>query len=220
MPQTIDFCKRVDIKTGLWYDCGCGKRVPVREGRPWTIGRFNDHLKHDAKHRDWIRRTTEMKQLELKKKSDGQELTTTEKSTLLQLMKVQTPMSTFFQPLPKPDGKGSIPSTKETVPKVNADTVDLTAGGSPSRKLATCEGILPDYCKKGIYEYLRVYALYSTVHELASYVIRYMVMRRHSFAQLFSKGCTRGRGVMRNTRKGTIFSCPECDRLRYVFYFV
>jgi len=92
-----------------------------------------------------------MKQLEIKKKSDGQELTKTEKSTLLQLIKVQAPMSTFFQPLPKPDGKGSRPSTKATITKVSVDTVDLTAEGSPSRKLATCEGILPDYRKKGIY---------------------------------------------------------------------
>ena len=49
--MNILLCARVDLKMVLWFDCSvCNTEVKGRSDRPFTIGRWNEHINSGSAH--------------------------------------------------------------------------------------------------------------------------------------------------------------------------
>ena len=87
LPETNEYCSRVDMVHGLWAWCGlCNKELLSRFERSFTLSRWNDHEK-TSEHADHTWRLCDIAELDLKKKAMGKTLTSTEQTTLGQLSK-------------------------------------------------------------------------------------------------------------------------------------
>lgn len=93
LPQTCKECRAVDHKYGRWYHCDiCDREIAVRgDGRDFTLGSWNEHVKTDDAHLKAVARRKEVRRLKLKRKKVP--LTKDEQYELNQMDKKQTPMS-------------------------------------------------------------------------------------------------------------------------------
>ena len=62
LPINDKCCIKVDTVKGLWAKCVCSDIVKSREGRPFTVARWNEHLV-TKKHVDFLVKIAEKAQL-------------------------------------------------------------------------------------------------------------------------------------------------------------
>lgn len=208
LPKTDAHC---GPKNGLWYYCDtCSKTVAARTGRPFTLGRWHDHTTESAEHLAKVKLQEEMKRVELKKKSEGKSLTSMEQRTVDQLGKRQAPLNQFFVAKKKKASSASLPSS-------SASSLSASISSAPTAKPSattpvTCEGMFPDYKKKGIKESFQAYALFASIDSSSEYKIRYVGQEKS--VNFCSKACAGTKGTYCKTKNGTIFSCNGCTELR------
>ena len=216
LPTNDEHCSSVDRKHGLWIVCvTCNKSVTCRNRRTFTLARWNNH-KNSPEHKEIIRRLKEVKLLVLKKKMGTTTLTALEKATHKQLRSKQSPLFQFYghkkQQASNPKNSSSTITNGSPTPPSAAESTQ-TKNTSPSKKPATCEGILSDFCG-ATKQPLNVYALYALVVEQSKYKVGNVGMGRKKFLQIFDKGCNGTGGKFCKTKKGNIFACIKFDDLR------
>jgi hypothetical protein len=212
------YCSRVDIESGLWAFCKlCNKRVPTKDGRPFTIGSWNSHRKdvattHNKKLADQKLQNTE----DLRRRGMAGTLTEKEKSRLKQDSKKQQSLSTIFKKksasdaaIGVPVGKGVLESSTNTVtvPKRNNTSAIIAV---PT--VRTCEGILQD-SRGSIQDKISAYWRYASMME-TNYVGGLVGTGTITFAQLFDKTCD-GIGVKKSKKINLpdfqeIWQCAQC----------
>ncbi len=82
-------------------------------------------------------------------------------------------------------------------------------------KMTTCEEIFPVYKSNsngGMRDAIRVYSLYGATDSKSSYKVGYVV----NLPTLCSVECTQCGRSSQTTKRGSIFQCDKCNRLRYV----
>ena len=75
LPKNDSSCSRVDVKKGLWFYCSvCNAEVKGRSDRPFTIGRWNEHIKPGSAHCQKLDKVDVI--AEIRKKSKSGEVST------------------------------------------------------------------------------------------------------------------------------------------------
>jgi hypothetical protein len=70
LPLNDTHCDRVDLKTGLWFYCSvCHTEVKSRSDRPFTIGRWNEHIKSGSAHSKRVMEIDQVASIREKRKS-------------------------------------------------------------------------------------------------------------------------------------------------------
>lgn len=223
LPQTCKECRAVDHKRGRWYHCDvCDREIAVREdGRDFTLGRWNEHVKKDTEHLKIVARKKEVRRLKLKRKKGP--LSKFDSYELNRLDKKQTPMSQWFSFKKKPKNDAtsntagnataaaSTPAGADAPSVVNLVNDDKVSQPS-AKKPATCEGVLPDYTT-ALQTNINAYMIYCAVRPGTDYKFATYGARR--LAQVFSVECNGTGGVSRKVQThGNFFCCPKCDELR------
>ena len=227
LPETDEHCAKVDVKSGLWYNClTCGRDVTNRSGRPFTMGRWNEHKENDSGHVAIVRRQREVRRLKLKQKND-EELTSLETDELKQLSRKQVPMGQFFgrvtskKEIAKSLRRGMNNNEVEVFNVEEATSVtrtDSTAAQSlpveSNVRPRTCEGVFPDYRKPDFQPFLKAYCLYASINSNAHYVVDFVgASTRNRTPQMFARECTRTNGEPRGVKNPT-FQCDHCHTLK------
>ncbi|KAL3789023.1 hypothetical protein HJC23_008170 [Cyclotella cryptica] len=75
LPTNDNNCSRVDMTNGLWFHCSlCNTEVKGRSDRPFTIGRWNEHIKPGSAHYQKLKKVDSI--AEIRKKSKSGEVST------------------------------------------------------------------------------------------------------------------------------------------------
>jgi hypothetical protein len=212
------YCRLVDTVSGLWIFCKlCEKKLPVRDHRPFTIGRWNSHKKVVAKKHDSLLAALRTKNLaaRIQKANEGS-LTEREKSRLKIDSKVQKPLKSFFCDPEKLVGICNLEGGSNT--GLNAQTIlrlsairlvpSLSAIGSVSSE-KKCQGIFQDF-QGNIQNKVAAYCRYAAMN--TGYVSGLV----WGFLQIFGKQCS-GTAVSlvmtkskNNVEFQQIWQCAEC----------
>ena len=220
LPKTNKHCSKVGTVQGLWYFCStCNKQVACRNGRPFTLARWNDH-QESPEHQDHVRRSREVACLELKMKASDGKLTSLEQQTLGQLSKKQPPMQKFFRATVSKKEECRITKSSSSLsgaaePVIDTDgEVEVVPASSQNR--VSCEEVFPDF-RGSLKDPLRAYSLYASIGVKSHYKVGYVSgVGREKAPQIFSKACNGGKVVYRKHVHGRIFSCDKCEGLRFV----
>lgn len=99
LPVNNKYCTAVDEAEGKWIDCTCGSRIAVRnDSRTYTLERFLEHCKENARHRKEMDHRQEIERLEAKRKEEGDDsLTNLERQQLKMKAKKATRIDAFFK---------------------------------------------------------------------------------------------------------------------------
>ena len=214
LPKSDLCCIRIDNQHGLFYECKHCGIVKVRIDRPYTMSRWNDHVKSDS-HILKAKRYEHDTALLQKKKSSGP-LSKMEMMRLTQLKPTQKGLLTFFpmQATKKKSNSAnhSITSSKELT--CEEEPIGGPVSNSPSdteKCLLTCQGVLAKFSKEPLQSYLRAYHHNAAIMQTSKYKMAFFQQNTASFSQVFSKDCKGTHGI---SRVRGIFSCDACNKLR------
>ena len=198
----------------MYYECSiCNEYVKGRHGRPYGVGRWKEHVQHNARHLQCLKKKEQEEVLSLKAKGNRTKL---EQLFLDSQKKKPTKIIGYFSKLPSKQREAlnlAIPDDEIALnSRMNSHTEVTTAGATAAvaaakSKLVFCEGVLSRFTQKPFQLTLSLYAKYATIDTSSKYTMDMV----GALSQVFSRNHNSDNCIEHTVRRlGKIQSCSAC----------